>query len=491
MKTLPFYFFVILTMLYPPLFSQPRDTNDDENGDWSEQFVTLYNTPEAELMVRSGDIDNLGFGWPSEFNPFSGNSTPSHGYPWTADTTDASGTDRIMVVSSYNGNPPHWQDGYTSNTSRPENLPRPILLTFDLGDINVTSAALQIFVDDFQAGMWGANYFVTLNGVDAPYMATVVNSLNQTGPVGKIINVAIPEEHLYLLESDSLSVLFDDTITGAGDGYAIDFVKLLVNLKGFSYTAKVYGNVTVAGTDEPIANAVVKASGIGEVYTDADGYYMFDSLPAGINNIFATKFSYDTTSVLVDLNVGDSVRRDFQLTEILDAEFTADEPIGYNIPHTVHFTDQTSMNPTEWHWDFGDGTSSEEQNPTHEYTNSGTFTVSLTASNGEETNTEIKTDYILIVIDGVDEYLIVSGLSVNPNPAVGHTTICFDLYEACHVHIDMIDLTGKVVLPVYHEYTQRGEHKISCTTSHLNEGVYFLHLQAGTNHFSKKIIVMR
>ncbi len=111
MKTLPFYFFVILTMLYTPLFSQPRDTNDDENGDWSEQFVTRYNTPEAELMVRSGDIDNLGFGWPSEFNPFSGNSTPSHGYPWTADTTDASGTDRIMVVSRYNGNPPHWQDG--------------------------------------------------------------------------------------------------------------------------------------------------------------------------------------------------------------------------------------------------------------------------------------------------------------------------------------------------------------------------------------------
>jgi hypothetical protein len=218
---------------------------------------------------------------------------------------------------------------------------------------------------------------------------------------------------------------------------------------------------------------------------------MFDSLPAGINNIFATKFSYDTTSVLVDLNVGDSVRRDFQLTEILDAEFTADEPVGYEIPHTVHFTDQTSMNPTEWYWDFGDGTSSEEQNPTHEYTNPGIFTVSLTASNGIETNTETKKDYISVVLEGVNEHQLVSDLSANPNPAVWHTTICFNLHEASQVNIDLIDLTGRMILPVYHAYTQPGEHKISCATGNLNDGVYFLHLQAGTKRLSKKIIVMQ
>ena len=109
---------------------------------------------------------------------------------------------------------------YTNHTSCPENLPRPILLTYDLTGIQLESAALQIFVDDFQAMHWHADYFVTINGVDAPYIATIINSLSQTGPIGKIINITLPEEHLYLLESDSLSILFDDTITGAGDGYA-------------------------------------------------------------------------------------------------------------------------------------------------------------------------------------------------------------------------------------------------------------------------------
>ena len=33
----------------------------EEDGDWSKKFETLQNTPEAALMVRTGDIDNLGF----------------------------------------------------------------------------------------------------------------------------------------------------------------------------------------------------------------------------------------------------------------------------------------------------------------------------------------------------------------------------------------------------------------------------------------------
>ncbi len=113
-------------------------------------------------MVRAGDIDNLSFGWPENFDPFSGNSTPRHGFPWALDSTDAPGTDRIMVLSSYDGNPPSGSDGYTRTTTRPENLPRPILLSYDLGELNLEEASLQIFVDDFQAPKWGANYFVTI-----------------------------------------------------------------------------------------------------------------------------------------------------------------------------------------------------------------------------------------------------------------------------------------------------------------------------------------
>lgn len=125
MKTITISLLLIFGLFHIAAFSQSRHTDDDENGDWTEQSVTLFDTPEAAMMVRAGDIDNLGFGWPAEFNPFSGASTPRHGYPWTVDSTDAEGTDRIMVISSYIGSPPFGRDGYTSYTSRPENLPRP------------------------------------------------------------------------------------------------------------------------------------------------------------------------------------------------------------------------------------------------------------------------------------------------------------------------------------------------------------------------------
>jgi hypothetical protein len=55
------------------------------DGDWSRQFVVLTNTPEAAIMVRAGDVDNLGFGWPGCFDPFSGQSGPEHGWPWSTD----------------------------------------------------------------------------------------------------------------------------------------------------------------------------------------------------------------------------------------------------------------------------------------------------------------------------------------------------------------------------------------------------------------------
>ena len=47
----------------------------------------------------------------------------------------------------------------------------------------------------------------------------------------------------------------------------------------------------------------------------------------------------------------------------------------------VHFTDLTPMPVDEWKWDFGDGGSSGSQNPDHEYKDTGTFTVKLTAYN--------------------------------------------------------------------------------------------------------------
>lgn len=69
---------------------------------------------------------------------------------------------------------------------------------------------------------------------------------------------------------------------------------------------------------------------------------------------------------------------------------------------TVTFTN-TSKNATSYTWDFGDESTSTEVNPAHTYEASGTYTVTLTAINGDEKKTyteEISLSKPLIKIDG-------------------------------------------------------------------------------------------
>ena len=77
------------------------------------------------------------------------------------------------------------------------------------------------------------------------------------------------------------------------------------------------------------------------------------------------------------------------------ANFTANITSG-TPPLTVTFTDQSTNGPASWQWDFGDGNTSSQQNLTHTYNNNGTFTVKLVVTNNYGSDTEIKTDYIVV-----------------------------------------------------------------------------------------------
>lgn len=65
-------------------------------------------------------------------------------------------------------------------------------------------------------------------------------------------------------------------------------------------------------------------------------------------------------------------------------------------PLLVQFTDQSIGNINSWFWDFGDGGTSTDRNPTHIYTMLGTYAVSLTVVGPGGTDTEIKSNYIAV-----------------------------------------------------------------------------------------------
>lgn len=77
----------------------------------------------------------------------------------------------------------------------------------------------------------------------------------------------------------------------------------------------------------------------------------------------------------------------------LQAAFSADQTMGCGqLP--VQFTDESTGNPSQWTWDFGNGTESHLQNPATTFTTAGTFPVTLTVSDGVNYNSH--TSYITV-----------------------------------------------------------------------------------------------
>lgn len=63
-------------------------------------------------------------------------------------------------------------------------------------------------------------------------------------------------------------------------------------------------------------------------------------------------------------------------------------------PLEVSFTDSSTGAVTGWSWDFGDGGTSPEQDPSHTYSDEGDFTVILTVTGPGGQDTEVKENYI-------------------------------------------------------------------------------------------------
>lgn len=75
------------------------------------------------------------------------------------------------------------------------------------------------------------------------------------------------------------------------------------------------------------------------------------------------------------------------------ANFTSNTTNGY-APLSVQFNDTSTGNPTSWNWDFGDGTTSTQQNPKHTYSAVGAYTVKLNVTNGDGNSNLTKKNYI-------------------------------------------------------------------------------------------------
>ena len=132
------------------------------------------------------------------------------------------------------------------------------------------------------------------------------------------------------------------------------------------------------------------------------GYASCSSNTSDYYGKFSLSWDYSTDSTaqlaywLDPANTGDSILNGLDLNTLLPPYIKFGVNTTNSCTGEISFIDSTLGNPTSWLWNFGDGTTSTQQNPTHFYTTSGTYTIILSATNTNGTSVDTVIDYITI-----------------------------------------------------------------------------------------------
>ncbi|WP_462273638.1 PKD domain-containing protein, partial [Methanohalophilus sp.] len=127
----------------------------------------------------------------------------------------------------------------------------------------------------------------------------------------------------------------------------------------------------------------------GEEYQmeNVSGNYTHNiSIPASDSGTLVSSITYNCTFGDAAGNINSTGDLVIDVSILPIADFSANVTRG-TAPLSVEFTDNSSGLVENWNWDFGDGNTSTDQNPSHVF-GAGNFTVNLTVNNGNATSSK-------------------------------------------------------------------------------------------------------
>jgi PGF-pre-PGF domain-containing protein len=147
------------------------------------------------------------------------------------------------------------------------------------------------------------------------------------------------------------------------------------------------------------------------------------------------------------------------------ADFATNATQG-SAPLAIQFTD-LSQNTTGWNWDFGDSSSSTDQNPLHVYETPGDYTVILTASN-ENGTTSKNLDIKVLEKEG----LPVADFEANVTSGYAPLSVLFTDHsqDATQIAWDFNEdgVVDANTSPATYEYTSPGTYDVTLTATNEN-----------------------
>lgn len=156
--------------------------------------------------------------------------------------------------------------------------------------------------------------------------------------------------------------------------------------------------------------------------------------------------------------------------------------------NTVFFLNLSTPNSI-YHWDFGDGQTSDRLHPAHTYATAGTYEVKLTVTtpNGCASSFSANIDLEALNFRGTPEYFSLTkteeapdlkNLTLYPNPVRDWLRLEFETDETELFELEIMNLQG-AVLKTNNMRSTVGRNEKSINVNDLPPGLYFLRLQNG------------
>ncbi|MEZ5197446.1 MAG: PKD domain-containing protein [Bacteroidales bacterium] len=152
--------------------------------------------------------------------------------------------------------------------------------------------------------------------------------------------------------------------------------------------------------------------------------------------------------------------------------------------YTVDFTN-TSVNANSYLWDFGDGSTSIENNPVHTYPAAGTYVVALTAT---YLNCDNSISYdVSVPLTRIESSLLNEIVNIYPNPNNGTFALELPKGFACQ-EITITDQSGRTIKE-YEYLSPQSSDIIQIDLGDVEKGLYFVEVNGNQSKLTRKFIV--